>query len=215
MCTGKITAIIPAAGCSSRMGSPKPLLKVGDGTVLEIAVALFLHAGIKDVRVVVGHGKELTGPVAKRAGARSIVNEHYERGMFSSVLAGLEALQPDTDAVFMLPVDVPLVSPVTIERLLMTHYKTPDKILVPSFKDRRGHPVLIPEKFFDAIKTWSWVDGLRGALRRFDNEKVSVSVDDRNILFDVDTPGDFQELTKRWLEGAGQAVGSPLNRRQE
>jgi molybdenum cofactor cytidylyltransferase len=55
MSTGKhIAALILAAGYSSRMGTCKPLLPMGDSTILEQTLSRFLQAGIHDVRVVLG-----------------------------------------------------------------------------------------------------------------------------------------------------------------
>ena len=52
----KVSAIILAAGFSRRMGALKPILKLGDKTILERAIRLFRDLGIEDVIVVVGHG---------------------------------------------------------------------------------------------------------------------------------------------------------------
>jgi len=193
----KTAAVILAAGRSSRMGELKPLLKMGDRTILECAVSLFRQAGLKDVRVVAGYGRNRLEPVIKRAGASMVVNPDHDRGMFSSVLVGLESLGPGTGAVFFLPVDAPLVSPATVEELSRRRHDAPDRILVPSFQGRGGHPVLIPARFFDFVRRWRGEDGLRGALRCLADQRVLVDVPDRNVVFDVDTPEDYHELERR------------------
>ena len=60
----KITALVQAAGFSSRMGDFKPLLPLGRSTLVEEAVERFRRAGIDDVRVVIGHreGEMASGP---------------------------------------------------------------------------------------------------------------------------------------------------------
>jgi molybdenum cofactor cytidylyltransferase len=90
----RTAAIILAAGYSSRMGTLKPILKIGKQTILKGVISLFHESGIEDVIVIVGHrGNELV-PEIVNCGARPVTNEHYERGMFSSVQVGVKALRP-------------------------------------------------------------------------------------------------------------------------
>ena len=196
--TKGMTAVILAAGSSSRMGRFKPLLELGGTTIVERVVSLFRGAGILDIRVVAGHGSEVLERVLRRLDVQVMVNERYEDGMFSSVLRALRDMGPGTGAVFILPVDIPLVSTGTMQYLVMRHCQDPARILIPSYHGRRGHPVVIPGMYLDAVRAWSGERGLRGALEMFSSETVEVSVEDRNILFDLDTPADYEECLRRW-----------------
>lgn len=71
---GAVTAVVLAAGYSSRMGEFKPLLPLGEVTVLERVVTLFHDAGISDVRVVTGHREADLKPRLERLGARAVAN---------------------------------------------------------------------------------------------------------------------------------------------
>jgi len=193
----KLTAIILAAGCASRMGQFKPLMKLGEQTLTEVVVASFIKAGITDIRVVVGYDRELLMPVLEKAGARVIINDHYTDGMFSSVLAALDGMESDVKAFFLLPADIPLIRPWTIKHLMESAASHENRILVPSFMGRRGHPPFIPATFAEKIKKWQGGEGLKGALAQFAEQTVSVSVADENILFDVDTPADYEALKAR------------------
>jgi molybdenum cofactor cytidylyltransferase len=113
-----ITAVILAAGYSTRMGQFKPLLKIGDQTMIERSVSLFRHAGIDDIRVVIGHCREQMEPVLEKIGIRTIINDANTHEMFSSLLAALENLESHIQAIILLPVDIPLVRPWTIRYLL-------------------------------------------------------------------------------------------------
>lgn len=194
---GHISAVILAAGYSRRMHDFKPLLTIGGRTLLDRAVALFRAAGIADIRVVVGHGRERLRPILDREGIKGIINRRNSPEMFSSVLAALTHLEPAVTAVFFQPVDIPLVRPHTITQLLKRQGVEDDRILIPSFRGRRGHPVLIPSGFFGAIRRWDGSDGLRGAFAQLQDRTVSVAVADANILADMDTPEDYEALKQR------------------
>ena len=103
------SAIILAAGLSSRMGQFKPLMSLGDRTILERVLALCESSNIDDIVVVIGHrAADMRSALAGRK-VRCIENRHYQDGMFSSLLAGLSAISPQSGAFFVLPVDIPLV----------------------------------------------------------------------------------------------------------
>jgi CTP:molybdopterin cytidylyltransferase MocA len=192
-----IAALVLAAGRSQRMGAFKPLLKAAGRTLLERAVTGFREAGVSDVRVVAGHERESLARALGPLAVRIIVNRRYDAGMFSSVLAGLSDLEAEITGVFILPTDIPLVRSDTIVRLEEQIRHQPDKILIPSYQERKGHPVFIPARFFPAIKQWRGPHGLRGALRAWAKETELVTVDDPHVLFDVDTPADLKELEKK------------------
>jgi len=195
-----ITAVILAAGYSRRMGCFKPLLKIGKQTIIERTVSLFKDAGINDIRVVVGHCRGRIEPILEKAGIRAIINKENSPEMFSSVLATIKNLEPEVQALAILPVDIPLVRQWTIRYLIKRNRSDGDSILIPSFQGKRGHPVIMPAKYFSVIKRWTGKDGLRGALKQLADHTVSVAVADANILFDIDLPEDYEESKERWLK---------------
>ena len=139
----RLAAIVLAAGRSSRMGELKPLLPLGDATVLARAVGAFADAGVADVRVVVGWRGDEVGAAAAALGATVVVNDGWERGMFSSVAAGAAGLGADVDAFFLLPTDCALVRAETIGCLARAAQAHPAPVVYPVHDGRRGHPPLI------------------------------------------------------------------------
>jgi molybdenum cofactor cytidylyltransferase len=196
--TSAISAIILAAGYSRRMGALKPLLKLGDGTVLERVIGLFSGSGINDVIVVVGHGASHTIPIAHQCGAQAVMNRRFDQGMFSSVQEGVRALSPDSLAFFMLPVDIPLVRPQTIEELLEAYYRGMGKIVFPAFLGKRGHPPLVDTRYRDEILAHPGEGGLRAILRNHEDQSIEIEVADEMILFDLDTPADYEAVVARF-----------------
>lgn len=200
-----IRAIILSAGISSRMrGDFKPLLSLGQKTLLERSIRLFQAAGIPDIRVVVGHRHEELLPLLRQKEIPRIVNHQYAEGMFSSVLTGVRSLDADHQAFFILPVDIPLIRPRTVADLLAKYQETLAEnpsarpILYPGFQGKRGHPPLISSAYAKAILRWKGDGGLRGFLEQHEDAATDVVVADECILSDMDTPADYQRLKARY-----------------
>jgi molybdenum cofactor cytidylyltransferase len=194
----KIAALVLAAGYSSRMGTLKPILKLGDKTILERAIGLFRDVGIEDVIVVVGHAAEQIIPIVHDCRAREVMNTQFEQGMFSSVQAGVNALGPDSHAFFVLPVDIPLVHPRTIEDLLEAYRSGTSRVVIPTYLRKRGHPPLISASYRNEILSYCGDDGLQGFFRKHNLRSELVEVADEMILFDLDTPADYEALLARF-----------------
>lgn len=191
----QIAAIVLSAGFSSRMeGAFKPLLPLGNGTILEQVIRTFQAAGIRDIRVVVGYKADAVRPIIGGLHARSVKNPRYEQGMFSSVVAGLETLENSIEGILVHPVDIPLVRPETIRRLLGAFQESPDRILFPVFQGRRGHPALIPRSHICGILAWRGENGLKGAFSQLQEHTLDVAVADEGILKDMDTPEDYRRF---------------------
>jgi putative nucleotidyltransferase with HDIG domain len=199
---GPVTAVILAAGYSSRMGAFKPLLPFGRTTVLEKAVALFREAGIEDIRVVVGHCATELLPLLRILNVRPLLNERYHEGMFSSVVAAVESLDAATDAFLLLPVDIPLVRPDTIELLLRRYRESTAGIIYPTFCGTRGHPPLISAAYREKILSWDGSGGLNGLLVNHEADSATVECGDEGVLLDMDTPEDYERLRNMLREEA-------------
>ena len=122
--------IVLAAGFSNRMQDFKPLLEIGGQTVADRVISGFLSHNV-EVLLVTGWRREDLVTGIRHDGIRIVENPDYEAGMFSSVRAGVRHLSPHHRAFFIMPVDIPLVRPQTIGRLLETASILPEKILYP------------------------------------------------------------------------------------
>lgn len=193
----RVAALVPAAGFSSRMGGFKPLLPLSGSTVLGCVTRSLRLAGVEDIVAVAGHNALDVLAEAARLSIGCVVNREYEQGMFSSVLAGIDALPQGVDAVLFLPVDIPLVRPQSIRAVTARFGDAP--ILYPCFRGQRGHPPLIAASCLPFVKAWNGDNGLRGALETLEArlEAQDVPVADANVLFDLDTQEDYREAMRR------------------
>lgn len=186
--------MVLAAGLSSRMKQFKPLLPLGNQSVLARVVGLLRQGGASPVLVVLGHRAKELEPLVLSLGAMPVLNPDYEQGMFTSLRAGLAALPPACEAFFLLPVDIPLVRPHTLARLRAARNLGQGPVLHPTFQDERGHPPLISASLAPAIAAYDGPGGLRGFWDRHPELAQEVPVADRFILRDQDHPQDYAAL---------------------
>ena len=138
----ELSAIILAAGYSSRMGSLKPLLDLGGRTLLARAVGAFASIGVEDVVVVTGHRGDEVAAAAEELGARPVENPRFDAGMYTSVQAGAAAVA-EGRRFFLLPVDCPLARPETIGRLARAGAAARAEVTLPVHGGIPGHPPLL------------------------------------------------------------------------
>ncbi len=193
----RFAAVVLAGGLSTRMKQFKPLLPLGNTTVLEHVLSIFKNTNI-DVFLVVGYRREEIESSIKNKKVTVVYNPDYEKGMFSSIQAGIRQLRPEHHAFFILPVDILLVKPETIEQIAEAGNDHPALIIYPTFNGKRGHPPLIPSALIPEILMWEEEGGLRSFLEKHEKTACDIPVRDENILFDIDTPEDYQQLLKRY-----------------
>lgn len=193
--TEHLSAVILAAGLSSRMGRFKPLLPLGDTTVVERMVALYQQAGIDDICVVIGYQGEKIRAALKGYRVRCVLNSEYEQGMFSSVQAGVGVLPSHCRGFFLHPVDIALVRPITIRAVTAVFDENPTAVVHPTFDGRRGHPPLVPGRQIETIVRWTGLEGLRGLWQDRSITAVEVPVADRMILLDMDTDDAYRQVS--------------------
>lgn len=193
-----IAAVVAAAGRSTRMGEPKQLLPWGTRTVLAAVIHHLAEAGAAPVLCVVGH--RAGDMIAALAGAdcRIIHNDNYLAGeMLSSYQAGVAALEQDRDpysGTLLALGDQPHVPVWAIRAVLEAARLAPDRIIVPSYRMRRGHPFYLPRRFWADLRALQGEETLRTLMRRHEAAIHYVAVETDAILRDIDTPADYRDL---------------------
>jgi molybdenum cofactor cytidylyltransferase len=200
-----IPAVILAAGLSSRMGRPKPLLPLANGeTFVTRLVRSFVEAGVDDVVVVLGHEADAVAAKLIESGvpARVVINEAYQTGQLSSVLRGLNAIdRPGVRAMLLTLVDVPLVSPATIRAVVDRYKATNAPIVRPVRGDEHGHPVLIDRILFPSLRAADPGIGAKPIVRDHVSSAGDVTVDDEGAFFDIDTPEAYEHALRNLNSG--------------
>ena len=203
-----IPAIVLAAGKSSRMGRTKALLPVGSigDTFLTRILRALREGGITRTFVVIGaDAPAVRATLPAPDGSTHIVeNPGYEEGQLSSLLAGLAAVDaddPESPAVMVTLVDLPLISAATVRAVLDAYDRKPDAAVVrPSRGSRRGHPAIFARRLFGAFRLADPSTGAKPVVRAHAAEEVNVEVDDDGAFTDIDTPEDYERYVSRAAE---------------
>lgn len=192
--SGPPAGLILAGGASSRMGTPKALLRVGDKTFIDHLIGLF-HRSTQPVLVVLGHDAELVRHgIESRTPLTFAVNPQPERGMLSSLQCGLRELAAKTAAVIFSPVDYPNFQAATLARIAETFLNNACDVVVPVCLGVRGHPVCISRRVIDELITLPETGQARDVIRLHRDTTIFLEVDDPGIAADVDTPDDYRAL---------------------
>jgi len=182
-----ISAIILAAGESSRMGFPKMLLDFNGRSMLGCVIANVSDSVVDDIIVVLGAYRGELEKIVSSTSARFCYNEIYKEGMLSSVKCGFRNIPSDTEAVLVFQGDQPLITSKVINKVVETFRISGKGIIIPVHNKRRGHPLMIGKIYFNEIEKLDTDQGLRSLSRKFADDIYEVLTDEAGILRDFDT----------------------------
>lgn len=189
--------LIVAAGCSRRMKKFKPMLPLGNGTLLESTIGSFRKAGFSNITVVVGYQKQKLTRILQKYDIQIVENPEYDQSdMMESIKCGIREMQLPERGILFCPGDVPMIAPETIQRTVEVYEQTGARILIPTYHGEPGHPPVFSIAVCQAILEYRGDAGLRGVLAELSDITEYLEVEDPEILMDTDLPEDYQRLLK-------------------
>ena len=191
-------AIILAAGSSSRMGQSKQLLDIHGEQLLVKTVQTVLKAGIAQVAVVLGADEGQHRKIIEHLPAEIVFNRHWERGMGSSLKAGLQhvlAQHPSLDAVIVLVCDQPLLKTGNISGLVERHMETGKPIIASRYSGRPGVPALFDKSYFEQLGRLPDDQGAKKIILQNMNDVSEVDFPGGEV--DLDTREDYDAFVRR------------------
>ncbi len=192
-----IWALILAAGESKRMGGAKLLLPFGEKTIIETVLDNVIQSKVERILVVLGSAREKTEQKIKSYSLEIIFNPSFRSGMLSSVHAGFQALPENAQAALVVLGDQPSISTSVINELIDAYKRTRKGIVLPVYKNERGHPVLIDMKYRSEIENLSPEVGLRGTVYNHPEDILEVDVETSSIFQDIDYIEDYKKELKK------------------
>ena len=181
------SAVILAAGISSRMMDFKPLLPFGGSTVIQQTVRRLLEGGAEEVVMVTDFLSTEVEKLFRGSRVRFVHNRDYARSqMFDSVRLGLAAVRGED--IFLVPGDLPQFDPALLDQLCAVEAQA----VHPVCRGKNGHPLLLRRSGVDAVLRHDGTRGLKGALGCL--RVGTVKTEDPGCLLDIDTPEDYRRL---------------------
>jgi molybdenum cofactor cytidylyltransferase len=206
----RIAVVILAAGESRRMGQPKALLPFPEQfpsapsqraktakTFLEHLIEVTHHPRANILRVVVGAHEEEIRARVKLQNDAIVVNENWGTGQLSSLQAAIRSLPAgETEGMLVCLVDHPLISAQLVSTLVEAFERDTNKIVIPTYRGKRGHPVIFPSALYaellGARENAPENIGARAVVRAHAADVVEIPVNEEGVIVNLNDPETFR-----------------------
>ncbi|AUC14952.1 hypothetical protein BTO06_07295 [Tenacibaculum sp. SZ-18] len=194
----KIATLILAAGSSSRMGSPKQLLSVGNTTLLGTVIEKILLLNNNSIYCILGSNADIIKESIAKYDLTILTNSNYRKGLSTSIASGIRHIKNlDYDAVLIVLGDQPNIQINYFQKIIEKWKSSQDFIIASNYPSRKGVPALFPKKHFTLLEN---LEGDKGASNILNSDEFPIFTINSNIdLFDVDTQNDYQTLINKTL----------------
>ncbi|CAN5366297.1 hypothetical protein BH23BAC2_BH23BAC2_22820 [soil metagenome] len=191
----KIGVVILAAGSSSRLGYAKQLVEFRGKSLLQHAIDISDLLEFDTKVLVLGAGKEEIESEIDRKEFEIVMNNNWEEGMSTSIIAGVlrsQELEIDLEHVLILLSDQPFVSREKIEELIKVQLESKSPATFSEYAGNVGVPAIFSAEVFPYLKD---LKGDQGAKKLIQDQKFDFqTVKFEKGNFDVDTVKDVELL---------------------
>jgi len=191
----RIGCILLAAGGSTRLGRPKQLVTVSGKTLIRRVAETLCETEYSPAVAVLGsHASEAAAEIADLP-VQTIVNDRWQRGMSTSITAGLRHLigiEPDVLAVLITLCDQPLVKAADLAVFGEEFRRTHVPIIAAEYQGTTGVPALFSRDLFPRLLELTGDKGARTLIRG--NPQTLRTVPLPDAALDIDGPADLSNL---------------------
>ena len=179
------------------MGRNKMLLPFAASTVLEtIVTEVTACAQVTDRVVVTGHQPDRIAALLGAYPVRCVFNPAYSQAdMLVSIQVGLCALPTEVSAALIVLGDQPRIQRAVIQQNIAA--QQPHAIIIPSYRMKRGHPILIDRALWLEVLALPETTTLRDFIQAHEDQIRYVMVETDSVLKDLDTPEEYVEMISR------------------
>ena len=194
-----IIAVVLSAGESSRMGRPKALLPIQGQKFIERIIRVIGQSRVGRTIVVLGHHAEQLRGQIEHLPVEVVINPDYRSGQLSSLQVAIRHIRDDDrcDGMLVHLVDHPFIDVALVDALIESFFETKKMIVVPSYKGKRGHPVIFSRELFGELLNAPLDQGAKAVVNAHRQETLEIEWHDEGITLDIDTP----ELYRQHVRG--------------
>lgn len=194
----EIWGIVLAAGSSTRMKKQKLLLPFKGKTIIETVIDNATPALQTNIVVVLGENRNEISKKISKFQVKLVENRNHMAGMLSSVICGINSLPESSEAVLVYLGDQPQIETDVTFKVIDAYKKSGKGIVIPVYKGKRGHPVLIDMKYRSETEQLDPEKGLRQLMEKFRTDVHEIECGRPEILRDIDTPQDYNFETSKF-----------------
>lgn len=191
---GKIVAVVLVAGLSRRMGAYKPLLPFKNKSIISHLIEQVLQSDVDETIVITGHNSDLIAKELEKFDVKLVFNKDYKEGMHSSVMCAAQNMPDDVDAFMILLGDQPQIDSSVINNVIECWKESNKGIVIPSYLNKRGHPIILDKKYIDQAANLDPKKGLKALIENNSEDIDYLNVETNDILLDIDTPYDYSKV---------------------
>lgn len=190
--------VILAAGCSSRLGQAKQLVKLNGTSLLARQCQIAKNVN-ENVSCVVGFESQRMIKELANLSVTEIENEHWQQGLASSIAKAVTSLKPEIEAVMLILVDQWQLTEIDLTQLIKIWQEDPSRIVTASKNaafnneqyaqgsaDISGPPVIFPRQYFRELSQLTSGQGAKSLIKKHKQNTVNVSLP--HAFIDLDTP---------------------------
>lgn len=191
----KTGIIILAAGSSSRLGRPKQLLDYKGKTLLQTIINEALETSCRPVITVLGANAKEIASQHQHDQVNFVINESWENGMASSIVAGLSAIirnNSEIESIIIAVADQAFIKMSNFNNLIEKQKETGKNIIASTYAETIGTPVLFKKDYFEALLSLTGAEGAKKILKQYPQDVETVVFEHGEI--DIDTETDYNNL---------------------
>lgn len=200
--TSNITIVILAAGASTRMGSPKQLLKWGNTTLLGNTIEKAKNTSAKEVVVVLGANYQLVNHSIKQSKVTILNNKNWRKGLGSSIAFAIDYIlqtNTETNGVLIMLADQPFIEVDFLESIINQFQKGEKPILATAYNNNKlGVPAIFDSIFFKELLKLTGDKGAKDILIKYKSNIKVLIPPIKNV--DLDFKEDYLIFKKTYFK---------------
>ena len=151
----KISGVLLAAGCSSRMGSTnKLLLGYKNHTILEEVLIQLLESKLEKLYIITGFEHEQVEKLIEpymTTKIKILFNSNYRKGRATSIHRAVSHIQDNSEALLFMVADKPMIQSSLIDKAIDMFINQQPYILYVNTPTGRGHPIIFSQRLFSQL----------------------------------------------------------------